>query len=119
MTLLAETPPAYAPAPSRDGVVLRESDQFEGRRLRRINVRSVMVVAAVFNAVIAMALFVAGWIVIGIAASRGVFDGVNPPDSLHATSGGGLSADHLTWVWAAITVGWAVMMTAVAGLATV
>lgn len=89
------------------------------RYLRRVDLRATVTIAALFNAILGVALTLAGWIVIGIAAQRGVFDQVN---SVTSDLGNGhpmqVGALRLCIVWALIVAAWSLAMTVVVGLAT-
>jgi hypothetical protein len=92
----------------------------EALYVKRLSPRTVIIVAAVFNAILGFALLLAGLIVISAAANRGLIDRVN---SVTADLGHGgdqhISAGQLCLVWAAIVTAWALVMTLLAGLATV
>jgi hypothetical protein len=89
----------------------------ETRRLRGVNVRSVVVVAAVFNTMLGVAFFIAGWLVVTAAAHAGLLDNGQTAAGHAPGVSEGPSSDQLMTVWTAIVAGWIVVMTAVWGLA--
>jgi len=111
-----QTQPTAEPSPDAPGNI--EPGSVERRRLRRVNVRSVVVVAAVFNVVLGVAFFIAGWLVLGAASHAGLFDSTPSPagTASHVDSP---SRSQLTLAWAGIVVVWTLVMTAVWGLAAV
>ena len=90
------------------------------RYLKRVNLRTAVRIAAVFNAILGVALVLTGWMVIAVAAQRGLLDQVNRVTS-DLSSGHPLHvhAVRLGIIWALVVACWTVAMTVVAGLATV
>jgi hypothetical protein len=89
------------------------------RYLRRVDVRAAVLVAAVFNTILAVAFAFAGWLVIAVAAQRGLLDQVNSVTSdLSSGHPAQVSAVRLCLVWTLIVALWAVTMTIVVGVAT-
>lgn len=89
------------------------------RYLRRVDVRSVLRIAAIFNSILGVALTFTGWLVIVIAAQHGLFDQINDVTSDLSTGHPmRVGALRLCIVWFFIVACWTVAMTVVAGLAT-
>jgi hypothetical protein len=90
------------------------------RYLQRVDLRTALIVAGVFNAILGAAFAFAGWLVIGIAAQRGFLEQINGAAAdLSSGTPLHLSALRLCVVWYLVVAGWTVAMTIVAGLATV
>ena len=89
------------------------------RYLRRVDMRSTLVIAAVFNAIVGVALTLTGWFLIALAAQRGLLDQINEVTSdLSTGQSGHVSALRLCLVWTAVVACWVVAVTVVAALAT-
>ena len=88
------------------------------RYLNRIDVRAAVVIAALFNAIVGVAFTFTGWLIILVAAQRGLLDQINEVTSdLGTGHPAHLSAFRLCLVWTLIVACWAVAVTVVAGLA--
>lgn len=91
----------------------------EVRYIRQVNVRAVVTIAAVFNAIVGVAILLAGYLVIIVAVQHGVLDQVNSVTSdLSTGRGGHLSTARICLVWTLIVAVWTVVMTALSALAT-
>ena len=89
----------------------------DGCRLQRVNPTIAIVAAGVFNALIGAGFLLAGYVVIIVASSRGVLDQLNEVTS-DLGSGSHYSTVGLCLLWTAIVIGWTVVLTVVAGIAT-
>ena len=97
-----------------------QADQASPRYLQRIDLRTALIVAGVFNAILGAAFALVGFIVIGVAAQRGFLEQINSAAADLSTGRPlHLSAFRLCLVWFVIVVGWTVAMTILAGLAAV
>jgi len=96
------------------------TDEATPRYLQRIDLRTALLVAGVFNAILGAAFAIVGFLVIGIAAQRGFLDQINSAAAdLSTGKPMHLGAFRLCVVWFVIVVGWTVAMTVLAGLAAV
>lgn len=87
--------------------------------LRRINPRTALVVAAAFNAILGVAMALAGYLVIFVASRHGVLDQVNTVTSDLGTSGSQrFSVGRLCLLWTGIVAGWIVVATVLVALVT-
>ncbi len=89
----------------------------DGCRLQRVNPTIAIVAAAVFNALLGAGFLLAGWVVIIVASSRGVLDQLNEVTS-DLGSGSHYSTVGLCLLWTAIVIGWTIVFTVVAAIAT-
>ena len=107
------TAAANAPASTLDA-----TESARPRYLRRVDVRSAVLIAAFFNAVLGVAFTLTGWVLILLAAQRGFLDQVNEVTTdLGTGHGSHLSAIRLAILWMVIVGFWVVALTVVVGLA--
>ena len=89
------------------------------RYLTGVDVRAAVRIAGIFNAILGVAFMLTGWLVIAVAAQRGLLDQINGVTSDLSTGHPmRVSAMRLCLVWALIVACWTIAMTVVAGLAT-
>ena len=89
----------------------------DGCRLQRVNPTIAIAAAGVFNALIGAGFLLAGYVVIIVASSRGVLDQLNEVTS-DLGSGSRYSTVGLCLLWTVIVIAWTIVMTIVAGIAT-